>query len=465
MRRKIFLVVLGLITLSGYLKAQTDGAITPEILSRFREAYSLTPEKRAATNAMYKTDIRTLALNHENAGKTDPYFSHRVSSKGITDQKSSGRCWLFASLNVMRPKVISTYNLDQFDFSANYNFFYDQLEKANLFMEGIIETRALELNDRKVEWLLKNAIGDGGVWNGFVNMIEKYGLVPATVMPETHASENTAMISRLIARKLRENALQLRKMHEAGKNLPMIRKEKEAMLQDIYAMLAVSLGEPPTTFTWRYKDADGNVSDEKEYTPQSFYTEFVGVDLSDYVMLMNDPTRPYNALYEIDYDRNSWEGLNWRFINLPNKRIKQFAIESIKNNEALYFSCDVGKQLDRKNGYLDVNNYDYESLLGVDFGMDKRERILTFESGSSHGMTLMAVDLDKNDNPSKWLLENSWGEASGYQGHLIMTDAWFDEYMFRVVVNKAYIDIETLRILESEPTLLPPWDPMFAPVK
>jgi bleomycin hydrolase len=237
------------------------------------------------------------------------------------------------------------------------------------------------------------------------------------------------------------------------------------MLQDIYAMLAVSLGEPPTTFTWRYKDADGNVSDEKEYTPQSFYTEFVGVDLSDYVMLMNDPTRPYNALYEIDYDRNSWEGLNWRFINLPNKRIKQFAIESIKNNEALYFSCDVGKQLDRKNGYLDVNNYDYESLLGVDFGMDKRERILTFESGSSHGMTLMAVDLDKNDNPSKWLLENSWGEASGYQGHLIMTDAWFDEYMFRVVVNKAYIDIETLRILESEPTLLPPWDPMFAPVK
>ena len=464
MKRNILLFTVLSVLISGSLFAQKAGSITPEMLKKFNDSYRLTPENRAAANAMFQNDISKLATNLENEGKTDTYFSHRVESKGITDQKSSGRCWLFASLNVMRPKVIEKYNLASFDFSQNYNFFFDQLEKANLFLEGIIESRELPMDDRKVEWLFKNPIGDGGVWNGYVNLAEKYGVVPSEVMPETYASEHTSMISRLIRRKLRENALQIREMAAEGKKLNQIRAEKENMLQEIYQMLALSLGEPPTEFTWRYKDADGNISEEKTYTPLSFYKEFVGVDLNDYVMLMNDPSRPYNALYEIDYDRNSYEGMNWRFINLPNEAIKQFAVESIKNNEAMYFSCDVGKQLDRKNGSLDINNYDYESLMGVEFGMDKKQRILTFESGSSHGMTLVAVDLDNQGAPKKWLLENSWGESSGFKGHLIMTDQWFDEYMFRVVVNKKYIDQKVLDILDTTPTMLPPWDPMFAPV-
>lgn len=464
MKRQLILTALLALIISGSLFAQKEGTITTKMLDRFNKEYQLTPENRAASNAMFQNDIRKLATNLENAGEVDTYFSHRVESKGITNQKSSGRCWLFASLNVMRPKVIKKYNLCSFEFSQNYNFFFDQLEKANLFLEGIIESRELPLEDRKVEWLLKNAIGDGGVWSGYVNMAEKYGVIPSDAMPETYASEHTSMISRLIRRKLREDALIIREMQENGKSLKNIRVAKEDMLQDVYNMLALALGEPPTEFSWRYKDADGNISEEKTYTPQSFYKEFVGVDLNDYVMLMNDPSRPYNALYEIDYDRNSWEGINWVFINLPNETVKKFAIASIKDNEAMYFSCDVGKQLDRDNGYLDINNYDYESLLGVEFGMDKKQRVQTFESGSSHGMTLVAVDLDQKGNASKWLLENSWGESSGFKGHLIMTDEWFDEYMFRVVVNKKYIDKDILDILETEPTLLPPWDPMFAPV-
>ena len=464
MRKHILLFITGILAFTSVATAQKDGEISNKMLNQFRDNYELTPENRAATNALFNTDIKILALNLENAGKVDNYFSDRVASKGITNQKSTGRCWLFASLNVMRPKVIEKYNLTSFEFSQNYNFFYDQLEKANLFLEGILESKDLPLSDRKVEWLLKNAIGDGGVWNGFVNMVEKYGVVPSDVMPETYSSEHTSMISRLVRRKLREDALILRAAAE-NEDLSFLRKEKEEMLQEIYNMLAIALGEPPTSFTWRYQDADDVISAEKTYTPQQFYKEFVSVDLNEYVMLMNDPSRPYNALFEIDYDRNSWEGINWRFINLPNEAIKKYAVESIKNNEALYFSCDVGKQLDSENGYLDVNNYDYSSLMGVDFGMDKKQRVLTFESGSSHGMTLVAVDVDEKGNSTKWLLENSWGESKGYKGHLIMTDKWFDEYMFRVVVNKKFIDKKTLDILESEATLLPPWDPMFAPEK
>ncbi|PID94175.1 MAG: aminopeptidase [Bacteroidetes bacterium] len=463
MKKKQILSLLLSLLVAGNILAQEEGTITPKMLARFNKTYQLTPKNRAASNAMLHNEINKLVGNMENQGEGDTYFSHRVKTKGITDQESSGRCWLFASLNVMRPKVIEKYNLKNFEFSQNYNYFFDQLEKANLFLEGIIESRKDPLNDRRVEWLLKNVINDGGVWNGYVNMAKKYGVVPSEVMPETYTSNHTRTLNKLIRRKLREDALQIRDMAERGEGLKPIRKAKEQMLQEIYNMLALTLGEPPTQFTWRYRDADDNISEAKSYTPLSFYEEFVGVDLDDYVMLMNDPTRPYNTLYEIDYDRNALEGINWVFINLPNEKIKDFAIKSIKDNEAMYFSCDVGKQLDREEGSLDVHNFDYESLMGVSFGMDKKERILTFESGSSHGMTLVAVDLNQEGKPTKWLLENSWGASNGFEGHLIMTDEWFDEYMFRVVINKKYIDPEILKILKTSPVLLPPWDPMFNP--
>ncbi len=415
---------------------------------------------KALTNAISNNKIKSLALNRGNVNKFDHEFKYKVDVKGITDQKSSGRCWMFTSLNVLRPKALSKFNLSNFEYSTNYLYFWDIFEKSNLFLEGIIETRNLKINDRKVDWLFSNVVGDGGVWNSFVNLADKYGVVPKEVMPETHSSENTSMMVRLIKRKLREDAIRLRATKGDD---DILRNHKIEMLGEVYRMLALNLGVPPTEFEWRYKSKDGTLNPLKKYTPKSFMKEIIGdFNFNDYVMLMDDPTRPYYKLYEIDKDRNVLEGRNWKFINLPAKEIKPFALKSIQNNEAMYFSCDVGKQLNSKKGVLDTENYDYNSLFGVKFDMNKKERILSHESGSTHGMALVGADVDKDEKITKWLLENSWGKSSGHNGYLTMTDRWFDEYMFRVVVLRKFIDAKTLKILSQKPILLPPWDPMFS---
>jgi len=438
-----------------------NGNISESMLKDFRENVEKNQKVEALQNAASNNEIKKLALDRDNRGTIDNHFTHRIETKGITDQKSSGRCWLFTGLNIMRPKVIEKYNLKEFDFSQNYSFFYDQLEKSNLFLEGIIETADNSLDDRKVEWLFDHALGDGGQWTGLVDIVGKYGVVPKGVMPETHSSESTGWMSRLIERKIKAFGLELREMHENGKPVKAMRKAKKDMLAEVYKMLSINLGEPPQEFTWRYKDAEGNLSELKTYTPQSFYEEFVGVELSDYVMFMNDPSRPYNKLYEIEYDRHRYDGHNWKYINLKNEKLKEFAIASIKDNEGMYMSCDVGKQLDKENGILDSDNYNFGALFDTEFTMNKEERIITSESGSSHGMMLAGVDLKENGEPRKWLLENSWGPKSGYEGYLIMTDSWFDEYLFRLVIHKKYISDDVLKILEQEPTMLPPWDPMY----
>ncbi|MBN2415703.1 C1 family peptidase [bacterium] len=422
---------------------------------------SRSQDNTALVNIITNNNISNLVVNRERAGKIDHHFAVRLDIHGITNQHSTGRCWLFTGLNVLRQKVREQYNLDTFEYSENYSFFWDQLEKSNLFLEGIIATRERPLSDRRVEWLLKNTIGDGGVWSMMTGLAEKYGLVPESVMPETYHSKNTGAMSRIIRTKLREDALSLRGMHEAGRSLTDIRGEKTAMLSDIYRILVFHLGEPPEEFTWRYQDKDGAISEPKTWTPLQFYKETVAVDFADYIMLMNDPSKEYFKLYEIDYDRNLMEGDNWTYINLPNDLLKKFAKRSLLAGEAMYFSCDVGKQLDREEGILDVEQYDYESLYGVPFGMDKKQRILSFESGSSHGMALVGVDTTLDGTPTKWLLENSWGAAAGHQGYLTMTDRWFDEYGFRLVVRREFIDADVLKILKQKPVMLDPWDHMF----
>jgi len=456
MKHLIFLVVLSFSFIFAHAQTELSEDILKDIKTSFKseDVYI-----KAVTNGVTNNNISDLALNRKNIGKYDHNFKYKVEVKGITDQKSSGRCWMFTSLNILRPKVIQKFNLPGFEFSTNYLYFWDILEKSNLFLEGIIETRNLPIDDRKTEWLFYNVTGDGGVWNSFTNLADKYGLVPKEVMPETNSSENTRMMIRLINRKLREDAIELRSVKGTD---DVLRKHKTDMLKDIYKLLAVNLGEPPTAFDWRYKDIEGNISESKTYTPKSFMKEVLGdINFNDFVMLMDDPSKQYYKLYEISKDRNVSEGMNWRFINLPSEEIKKYAFESIKNNEAMYFSCDVGKQLNKEEGLLDVNNYDYESLFGVKFDMNKKERILTRESGSTHGMALVGVDTDNDGKITKWLLENSWGEKTGHNGYLTMTDAWFDEYMFRLVVLKKFVDEKTLDILKTEPIILPPWDPMF----
>lgn len=439
-----------------------EGGIDAGMMSTLRDSYKHTAEDRALRNAMAGTDIQKLAANAEVSAVVDGYFSHKVPTKGITDQESSGRCWLFTGLNVLRAQVMAEHDLPECEFSQSYCFFYDQLEKANLFLQAVIDTRDKPMTDQTVEWLFKNPLSDGGQFTGVSDLIGKYGIVPKEVMNESFSANNTARMAMLLKMKMREYGLQLREL-PAKTKASEIKKQKTEMLTTIYRMLALTLGEPPTEFTWTRKDKSGNPVSTKKYTPQSFYEEYVGEDLTNgYVMLMNDPTRPYYKLYEIEYDRHVYDGYNWTYINLPVEDIKPIAIASIKDSTAMYFSCDVGKYLDSKKGTLDLRNYDYESLMGTTFGMDKKQRVQTFASGSSHAMTLMAVDLDENGAPRKWMVENSWGAASGYKGHLIMTDEWFDEYMFRVIAEKKYIPQNILDILKQEPTLLPAWDPMFS---
>ena len=448
--------------LMGSLYAQQDkGGITAEMMQEIRSSHTSTQAERAARNALALNPISELATNADNLAMIDTNFSHRVRTKGITDQHQSGRCWLFTGLNVLRAKMIDEYNLPSLEFSQNYLFFYDQLEKSNLFLQAVIDTRHLPMEDRQVEWLFKNPLSDGGQFTGVSNLVMKYGVVPAEIMPENYQSNNTTQISNLIKLKLREFGLTLR--NQKDRRAPIALKTQ--MLAEIYSMLVRAYGVPPTEFEWTRHDIDGNAVETKTYTPQSFYQEyFGGIDLeNDFVMVMNDPSREYYKVYEIEYDRHVYDGDNWVYLNLPIDEVKALAIASIKDNTAMYFSCDVGKFLLSSKGTLDLNNFDYESLMGVDFPMNKEERVRTFASGSSHAMTLIAVDLDEQGNPKKWMVENSWGPAAGWKGNLIMTDEWFEEYMFRVVVDKKYIPAETLELLNQEPIMLPSWDPMFAP--
>lgn len=460
-KNNVWMAALALgIALSASAQEQSGG-ISPQMLQLIKQAYKGTATDRAIQNAISNNDINKLAVNADSKNNFDTYFSHKVDSKGITNQKSSGRCWLFTGLNVFRAKAIAKYDMGNFQFSQNYSFFWDQLEKANLFLQGIIDTREKPMDDKMVEWLFRNPLSDGGQFTGISDILGKYGVVPSEVMVETHSSENTGRMANLIALKLKEYGLQLRDEAAKGAKPADLEKNKTEMLGTIYRMLVLNLGEPPTKFTWTRKDAKGKPVDTKEYTPLTFFKEFIGDDLTgNYIMLMNDPSRSYYKLYEIDYDRHRYDGKNWTYVNLPIEDIKEMAIASIKDSTMMYFSCDVGKFFDRERGLLDVDFYDYGSLLGTSFPMNKKQRIQTFASGSSHAMTLMAVDLDKNGKPKKWMVENSWGPGTN-NGHLIMTDDWFNEYMFRLVVEKKYITDKVKEVLKQQPTRLPAWDPMF----
>lgn len=459
MKKILFITVLS-ISCSGIF-AQ---ALTDKDLNDIRSSLKKDASTQAIQNIL-TTDknIKENALNRELQGKIDHFFKYRVNVKGITDQHSSGRCWMFTSMNVLRPSVMEKYNLKNFDFSHNYTYFWDIFEKSNLFLENIITTASKPMDDREVTTYFQSPVNDGGVWNLYYNVAQKYGVVPQEVMPETAHSNNTSQMINILNEKLRLGGYTLREMAAAGKSAKDLRAEKKEILKDVYRILSLCLGEPPHTFTWRYKDKEGNIKELANYTPVQFYQAITPKDYSpeNYIMIMNDPTREYYKLYEIQNYRNAVEGVNWIYLNLPNEDIKKAALASIKNNEALYASCDVGKQHQRESGILDPEMYDYESLLGVKLKMDKKARILTRQSGSSHAMTLVGCDTDEKDQPVKWEFENSWGAKAGNQGYLTFTDKWFDEYMFRIVIHRKYLDEKAVNSLKSKPIQLPVWDYMF----
>ena len=461
--RKLFLS-LTFAFAAGAMAQTAGGGLSPQIISEIQKSQKMCAGSRALANALASNSIDNLALNHANAGELDTYFSVETPKQSITDQQSSGRCWMFSGFNVLRSNFAQRTDTLTVDLSHGYLFFWDQLEKANLFLQGVVDTGKKPMDDPRVQFFFKNPISDGGTFCGVADLVDKYGLVPKSVMPETYSSDNTSRMARLISSKLRESGLKLRKMVADGKKQADINKEKTAMLSTVYRMLSMTIGEPPTEFTYAFKDKNGRaVGEAKKYTPMTFRNEVVGTEPINgtFIMAMNDPRREYYKTYEVEYDRHTYDGHNWKYINLPMEDIERMAIASLKDGRKMYSSYDVGKMLDRKRGYADTENYDYGSLFGTTFGMNKAERISTFDSGSTHAMTLTAVDLDAEGKATKWKVENSWGASWGQNGCLIMTDRWIREYMFRLVVDKKYVPADILKMSEQKPVMVMPEDPLF----
>jgi bleomycin hydrolase len=435
------------------------GAITHDLIGAFRASMEKDPRLAAVKNAVSGNEIKSLVLNRQAANAHNNQYTNRIKTGDITNQKGSGRCWLFAGLNILRPAVMKKYNLGGFELSQNYSFFWDKLEKANLFLEGIIGTLDKDLDDRTVRYLLENPIEDGGQWNMVVDLLEKYGVVPASVMPDTKHSSGTGEINDLLGKLLRRDAAELRRLRAEGKVPEVLRERKLAMLFDVYRILSYAFGEPPATFRWRYQDKDEKLGEMKEYTPRQFYKEFIGIDLSQYVCLYDCPAHPYGKLYRIQFDRDLHDRPDMTFANVPIAAIKEAVLKQVLEGEPVWFGCDVGQE-HGPSGILQTGIFDYTGLLGVDFGMTKEERIRYRESIPSHAMVFLGVDLDAG-KPVKWLVENSWGADKGDKGFLAMYDRWFEEYLYAAILHRKHLKEDVLKVFGQEPETLPPWDPMY----
>lgn len=442
-----------------------DG-ISLEALEVMKKEFHDSPKNRALQNAVSRTDIKRVAVNWDRFATISHTFSHTVTNElPVTSQSQSGRCWLFAALNILRIHVARRYKLEDFELSQSYLFFWDKLEKSNYFLESVIDTAKEPHDSRLVHCIFDSGFmfQDGGQWHMAVNLINKYGIVPQSVFPDNEACLNSSTFNQIFKMKLREDGIKLRRMIASGSPTQSVIKAKNKMVEEIYRMLSVHMGTPPDQFDWEFQDKDKKFHAERKLTPHTFYKNHVKVDLNDFVCLVHSPREmtPYHKTFTVKYLGNVIEGAPILYLNVPIEEMKDAAVKSIKDNEPVWFGCEVGKSFHRDLGIMDLKLYDLDLLYDVPFQATKEMRMNYGESQMTHAMLFTGVNLI-DDKPTRWRVENSWGDKVGKKGFFIMTDDWFDEYMFEIAINKKYLPKALIKLLELPPIPLEPWDPLGA---
>jgi len=437
-----------------------DSAIDIELLKRCMNGAD-GEVNEVIKNAVIANGIDTVAFNNASKVVLHNHFSTEIKTGKITSQEKSGRCWMFAGLNLFRPVVVNKLNIDDFEFSQNYMMFFDKFEKANYFLESILKTLDEDIYSRIIMWLLAEPLQDGGQWDMFVNLIKKYGAVPKNIMPETYHSNNSALMNQLLSTQLRQWASDLRTKYRTGVGLQDLRKLKKDYLKNFYRMLTYFLGDPPSHFIFEYRNKSDVLISAGGITPLAFYTKYVNTDLDNYVSLIHAPTpdKPFGKTYTIDFLGNVAEGKRILYLNTPLDTIRECMISQLNNKEPVWFGCDVGWQTERKKGLMDTEIFLYGQALGSEFSMDKSNRLLYGQSKLTHAMVITGYH-DGNGKPVRWKVENSWGEERGEKGFFIMSDSWLNEYAYQFVIHKKYMPEDLIRQTKQDPVVLPPWDPM-----
>ena len=463
---RLLAALLTAILIGSPVLADDAGSVSPDLMKQFESRYNASGDHTAIRNAIANNKLSDLALNRDLIVKDNDYMDLKLKTAGITNQRSSGRCWLFAGLNVFAPDVMTKLNLSEFEFSQTYLTFYDKIEKANLFLEQIIAFRDLPIDDRKMQLVIESPFGDGGWWPYMIGLIQKYGVAPASAMPETKQSISTGTINDLAQRKLRADAAELRQMSRDGKNVKQLRARKDEMLADIYKMMVLAYGQPPKEFDFRYESKDSAaVPVSKTYTPKSFYDEMLAPSMTDYVALMDNPNKPYDKPYKGEWSRNIYENEDLTMLNVPASKLKYYAKKLLLDSQVVWFACDVGKEHCGDSALLQTDIYQYDKIFGTDIKLTKAQRLAFLDSGTNHAMAFAGIDTASDGSPVKWLVENSWGADRGDKGFWYMYDGWFDNYVYVVIVDKAHLDPDDLKNFEQKPEISPMWDPLMKSLK
>ena len=433
--------------------------ITRKQVVELRKEFDAEPSNKVAQNAVTNVQLPDLTLNRDLVQDIDDSFSIKLDDWKVTAQMRSGRCWLFATLNLFRVGAMKKMKLKNFEFSQAHIHFWDKFERSNHLLEAIIETSDRPVDDRTIHFLLSDPIGDGGQWNMAMNLVRKHGLVPKTAYPESNSSSATRWMNAELKDILRSSASEIRAIIDGGGTVEEARAHKEKRIADIWRMLCIHLGTPPKTFNWQWRDKDGEFHRNGRMTPQQFAAEFVDIEWEDYVCIVNDPRNEYYRTYTVDFLQNVAGGPPVVYLNVPSKEMKAITLKLLEDGMPVWMGCDVGKEMDRKRGLWDADLFDVEGLYGVEYGMDKADRLRHNQTMMTHAMLFTGVDV-VNGRPRRWRVENSWGQDTGQKGYYTMNDSWYDQYMFEIAAPKDYLTEKMLEGLEIEPVVLPAWDPM-----